>query len=158
MVRSHPPSCSSSSTSRSAPPARMRTSRYAAWSPPPSLVRKGVKIVEGRPFHEGRNEVIAGRAAAREFAGLEVGNHLRWGDNVWEVVGLFTDGDSVYESEIWTDARVAQPAYRRTGFQSVYARLESPEAFQRFKAALTSDPRLDVAVKREDESYQAQSP
>jgi len=120
-------------------------------------VRKAVKIVEGRPFREGQNEVIAGRAAAREFAGLDVGNHLRWGDNVWEVVGLFSAGDSVYESEIWTDARVAQPAYRRTGFQSVYARLESPDAFQRFKDALTSDPRLDVEVKREDEYYEAQS-
>src|SRR5439155_1583845 len=120
-------------------------------------VRKAVKIVEGRPFREGQNEVIAGRAAAREFAGLEVGNHLRWGDNVWEVVGLFSAGDSVYESEIWTDARVAQPAYRRTGFQSVYAWLESPDAFQRFKDALTSDPRLDVEVKREDEYYEAQS-
>jgi len=76
---------------------------------------------------------------------------------VWEVVGLFSAGDSVYESEIWTDARVAQPAYRRTGFQSVYARLESPDAFQRFKDALTSDPRLDVEVKREDEYYEAQS-
>src|SRR5439155_11499540 len=41
--------------------------------------------------------------------------------------------------------------------QSVYARLESPDAFQRFKDALTSDPRLDVEVKREDEYYEAQS-
>lgn len=121
-------------------------------------VRPKVKIVEGRAFAEGRNEVIAGRAAAGQFAGLDVGNHLRWGENTWEVVGIFTADDSIYESEVWTDARVLQPAYRRgSGFQSVYARLESEDAFQRFKDALTADPRLDVNVYREDEYFARQS-
>jgi putative ABC transport system permease protein len=121
-------------------------------------VRPKVEIVEGSRFREGRNEVIVGQAAAREFAGLEVGNRLRWGENEWEVVGVFSADGAVYESEIWTDARVLQPAYRRgTSFQSVYARLESLEAFGRFKDALTSDPRLEVEVMREDDYYAAQS-
>jgi putative ABC transport system permease protein len=120
-------------------------------------VRKDVKIVEGERFHEGRNEVIVGKAAAREFAGLEVGNRLRWGENLWQVVGIFSADDSVYESEIWADARVLQPAFRRNEFQSVYARLESPDGFQRFKDALTADPRLEVNVLKEDEYYLAQS-
>jgi putative ABC transport system permease protein len=122
------------------------------------MVRSNIKIVEGRSFQDGRNEVIAGRAAAGQFAGLDVGNRLRWGENTWEVVGIFAADDSIYESEVWTDARVLQPAYRRgSTFQSVYARLESPEGFQRFKDALTSDPRLDVNVYREDEYYMKQS-
>ena len=116
-------------------------------------VRPKVRIVEGVAFRPGRNEVIAGRAAAREFAGLDVGSKLRWGENEWQVVGIFAAEDSVYESEIWTDVRVLQPAYRRDGFQSVYARLESPDAFQRLKDALTADPRLDVDVMREDDYY-----
>jgi len=121
-------------------------------------VRDTVEIVAGRRFEAGRNEVIVGEAAAREFAGLEVGNQLRWGENVWEVVGVFRAAGSVYESEIWTDARVLQPAYRRgSSFQSVYATLESPDAFQRFKDALTADPRLEVDVLREDDYYAAQS-
>ena len=121
-------------------------------------VRPAIEIVEGRRFREGRNEVIAGRAAAREFAGLEVGNRLEWGENAWEVVGIFTANDSIYESEVWTDARVLQPAYRRgSSFQSVYVRLESVDAFARFKDALTADPRLEVKVLREDEYYLAQS-
>jgi putative ABC transport system permease protein len=74
------------------------------------------------------------------------------------VAGVFTADDSIYESEIWADARVLQPAYRRgSDFQSVYARLESPDAFQRFKDALTADPRLDVDVMREDDYYAEQS-
>ncbi len=53
---------------------------------------------------------------------------------------------------------VLQPAYRRgSTFQSVYAKLESPAVFDRFKDALTTDPRLDVKVIRQTEYYEAQS-
>ncbi len=121
-------------------------------------VRSEVAIVEGRRFREGFNEVIAGRAAAGQFAGLEVGNRLRWGENTWEVVGIFTAGGSISESELWTDAKVLQPAYRRgSTFQSVHVKLESADAFQTFKDALTTDPRLDVDVERESDYLIAQS-
>jgi putative ABC transport system permease protein len=121
-------------------------------------VRSGLRIVEGRAFAPGRNEVIVGRAAARQFRGLEVGTVLRWGENQWTVVGIFETGGSIAESEIWCDAGVLQPAYRRGDtFQSVYAKLESPDSFQRFKDALTADPRLDVMVVRETDYYAEQS-
>lgn len=121
-------------------------------------VRPEVEIVAGRRFTPGRNEVIAGRAAAGQFAGLEVGNTLRWGEASWEVVGIFAADRSISESEIWTDVRVLQPAYRRgNSFQSVSVRLASPEDFERFKDALTSDPRLEVDVYREDEYFAEQS-
>jgi putative ABC transport system permease protein len=119
---------------------------------------RDVAIVQGRRFREGHNEVIVGESAAREFAGLEVGSRPRWGGNDWEVVGIFRMEDSVFESEIWADARVVQPVYRRgSSFQSVYVRLDSPDAFQRFKDALTSDPRLEVDVQREEDYYAGQS-
>ena len=51
-----------------------------------------------------RNEVIVGRGAAAQFAGLEVGNDVRWGTTDWNVVGHFRDRGSVAESEVWTDA------------------------------------------------------
>jgi putative ABC transport system permease protein len=121
-------------------------------------VRDEIEIIDGRRFEPGRNEVIVGKAAASQFAGLEVGNVLRWGENEWRVVGLFSADGGLAESEIWCDAGVLQPAYRRGDtFQAVYARLESPDAFTGFKDALTSDPRLDVKVIRESEYYESQS-
>jgi putative ABC transport system permease protein len=121
-------------------------------------IRNDLRIVAGRRFEPGRSEVIVGRAAAEEFAGLDLGRHLRWGENEWTVVGLFTDNGSLTESEIWCDAGVLQPAYRRgNSFQSVHARLESPAAFTAFKDALTADPRLDVKVQRETDYYAEQS-
>ena len=121
-------------------------------------VRDEVRIVEGRRFEPGRNEVIVGQAAASQFKGLEVGGRLPSGQNEWTVVGIFTANGGLAESEIWCDAGVLQPAYRRgNSFQSVYVRLESSEAFQKFKDALTADPRLDVKVVQETEYYASQA-
>jgi putative ABC transport system permease protein len=120
-------------------------------------VRRNFKLIAGRNFSTGKNEVIVGEGAAKEFAGLDVGHRLRWGENEWTVVGIFSDGGSLSESEIWCDVDVLQPAYRRQGFQSIHARLESPQAFDRFKDALTADPRLDILVRREADYYASQS-
>ncbi|MBA3949222.1 MAG: ABC transporter permease, partial [Acidobacteria bacterium] len=120
--------------------------------------RETLRVVEGRMFEFGRNEVIVGRAAQGQFAGLDVGSRISAGSNDWEVVGAFEADASVAESEVWVDASVLQSAYRRgSTYQSVIARLESPEAFDGFKNALTSDPRLDVQVVRESEYYAEQS-
>lgn len=121
-------------------------------------VRGTLKIVEGRMFEPGRNEVIVGRAAQREFRGLDLGTTNRWGQNDWTVVGIFEDGGSVVESEIWSDAAVLQPAYNRGNFfQSVRAKLNSKEEFQTFKDAITTDPRLDVQVDTERDYFAGQS-
>lgn len=121
-------------------------------------VRDGLKITAGRMFEWGKNEVIAGTGAAREFAGLEVGGTVKVGRENWPVVGLFEAGGGVAESEVWTDAKVLQAAYNRgDSFQSVYAKLESAEAFQVFKDSLTSNPQLSVKVLRQSEHYAEQS-
>ena len=117
-------------------------------------VRESVKIVEGRKFEWGKNEVLVGRGAAREFAGLTVGSTIKVGRADWPVVGIFSANGGVAESEIWTDATVLQAAYNRgDSFQSVNVRLNSPGAFQAFKDSLTSNPQLSVKVDRQSEYY-----
>jgi putative ABC transport system permease protein len=127
-------------------------------SPAVLKVRPYVKIVEGRMLTPGTTEIVVGRAASNQFAGLTVGSTQHWGQNTWNVVGIFDAGGNVSESEIWADVRVLQPAYRRGNtYQSVYVRLESPDAFQKFKDALTTDPRVSVAPVPEPEYYAGQS-
>jgi putative ABC transport system permease protein len=121
-------------------------------------VRNDMRLLEGRAFELGRNEVMVGAGAARAFAGLDVGKTVRVGQNEWTVVGVFAGGGGAAESEIWTDAAVLQPAYNRgDSFQSVYAKLQSPQAFQEFKDALTSNPQLKVKVLRQSEFLAEQS-
>ena len=121
-------------------------------------VRGDMKMVEGRKFEPGRNEVIVGAGAARAFAGLDVGRKIRVGLNEWEVVGIFSGGGGAAESEVWTDAAVLQPAYNRgDSFQSVYAKLATPRSFQQFKDALTANPQLKVKAVRQAEFLSEQS-
>ncbi len=121
-------------------------------------LRQGFHLIDGRPFTPGTNEVIVGRGAALQFAGLTVGSQLRQGTTVWNVVGVFADKGSVAESEIWSDAIVLQGAYNRgTSYQSTRVRLESAAALQTFKDALTSDPRVNVRVFTEREYYAQQA-
>jgi putative ABC transport system permease protein len=121
------------------------------------LVRKSLRMISGRQFRPGSGEVIVGRGAAAEFAGLDLGATLRSGQNPWKVVGIFSTGGQISDSEIWCDAEVLMPAYRRTAFQSIHAQLVSGDGFDRFKDALTTDPRLDVNVDRESHYYAEQS-
>lgn len=121
-------------------------------------VRTKVRMIEGRRFEPGRNEIIVGRAAAGQFADLEVGRTIRWGENTWTVVGMFEADGAISESEIWCDARVLQGAYRRgDSYQSVYVQLDRAETFDAFKAALAGDPRLTVMAERETDYLADQS-
>ena len=122
-------------------------------------IREEVALVEGRRFAPGVREVMVGRRAARQFAGLEVGSRIAFRDSDWVVVGIFTSGGDVHESEIWADAEVAASAFRRTGFQSVTARLVDGSAagLEALTAAIGRDRRLSITVLREPEYYAKQS-
>jgi putative ABC transport system permease protein len=121
-------------------------------------IRQRLHMVAGRNFVPGRNEIIVGVGAAREFAGLQLGDVRNWGKTDWTVVGIFADGGSVSESEVWADLTVLQGAYNRgTLVSSVYGLLGSPAQFDAFKAALTTDPRLNVKVVRETDYFAEQS-
>lgn len=121
-------------------------------------VRQDFEIVEGRMFQEGIAEVIVGVGASLEFAGMALGESIEVGSERWPVVGVFSTGGGVSESEVWSDARVVQDAFRRgNSYQSVHATLTSPDSFVQFKDALTSDPRLNVSVVTEAQYYAGQS-
>jgi putative ABC transport system permease protein len=121
-------------------------------------VRDEVSLVEGRMFEFGTNEIIAGRGASGQFAGLTLGNQIRSGQNTWTVVGIFEADGGVAETEIWCDARVLQGAYRRgSSFQTVLARLDSTQNFVMFRDWLTSNPQLNVQVQRETDYYAQKS-
>ena len=122
------------------------------------VVRGDIEIVQGRMFERGRNEVIAGVNAAREFAGLDVGHTIKLGRTEWTVVGIFSANGGMGESEMWADTTVVQAAYQRgDSYQTVLARLASPEQFREFKDALTSNPQIKVNVDRQDEFYAEES-
>jgi putative ABC transport system permease protein len=122
-------------------------------------IRDEARLVEGRRFEPGIREVIVGRKAAAQFAGLTVGSRIAFRDSDWTVVGIFASGGDVHESEIWADAEVAMSAFRRTGYQSVTARLAegSDAGLAAFRDAVGRDPRFSITVLREPEYYAKQA-
>jgi len=125
---------------------------------PAFVVRNNIRMVAGRVFEAGKQELVVGRAAQQQFAGLDLGATVKFGKSKWTVVGVFDAGGSVSESELWCDIKVLQSAYQRgNSYQSVRVKLTSPAALETFSAALAADPRLNVSVSSEMEYYANQS-
>ena len=121
-------------------------------------IRPEVKIVAGRAFAPGTREMIAGRGAAAEFRGIDLGATVDLRDGQWTIMGLFEANASAYESELWADLPVTQSAFRRGGTaQSVRIQVRSPDDIQTLAERVETDPRLDMEVIGEDKYFQAQS-
>ena len=117
--------------------------------PQSKALRPELQLVEGRWFKPGLHELVVGRGAQQQFAGLNLGDDVKLRDTDWTVVGAFASGGDAHESEILADADAVLATYRRTLFQSVRVLLRSPDALSTLKAALTSNPQLSVEVERE---------
>ena len=122
-------------------------------------IRKFVKVIEGRMFHSGLDELVVGKNASKTYEGLTVGNTVNFGGGHWKVVGVFDAGGSSFDSEVWCDSRILNEVLKRPDnvFQSATVRLASPAAFDRFKDSITSDPQLNLEVEREVDYYARQS-
>jgi len=121
-------------------------------------VRVVPKLVEGRMFTPGTDEVVVGATIAPRFAHCGVGDVIRFQRREFRVVGHFTTGGSSFESEIWGDAAVLMPVFHREGaYQVAVLRLKDPARFDALKKDLEGDPRLGVQVERESEFYAEQS-
>ena len=121
-------------------------------------VREGFRIVAGRMFEPGKDEVIVGRGAFAQFGNVDLGREVTWGSHDWRVVGVFEAGGSVSESEVWTDLTVLQGVYRRgNSVQVVRVQLAAPERIAEIEEWLAADPRVNVSVRSEREFYEDQS-
>ncbi len=121
------------------------------------LARPRLRLLAGRRFKPGTNEVIVGREAARAFPQLRLGAQIRFSKNIWRVVGIFGAGGSLWESEIWTPLDTLQSAINAPGRISVVqVKLAAPGDFARFQRAVKSAPRLHVRLQRERAYYRQQ--
>lgn len=132
--------------------AQLRGVDAEAWA-----LRPGLKIVEGRKFTPGLREMDVGQGAARQFAGMAVGDEVKLGNESWKVVGVFASGGP-YDSEMWADHQTVASAYRRgNSAESVLVKLTSAAAFDKFNAALASDPKLKVEASTTADYFAKQS-
>ncbi|HTE54462.1 MAG TPA: FtsX-like permease family protein [Kofleriaceae bacterium] len=122
-------------------------------------LRPEAHVIEGRPARPGSDEVIIGRAIRGRFKGMDLGQHFDLKKNrPLTVVGVFEDGGSSFESEVWADVETVRSSFGREGtVTSATVTLDSPSKHDAFKLAVEQDKRLGLEVLRETTYYEKQS-
>ncbi|WP_262690413.1 ABC transporter permease [Kordiimonas aestuarii] len=120
-------------------------------------MRKNVQITDGRMFTPGTNEMIVGAGILREFDGFALGEEVRFGKVIWKVVGVFSTGGNVFESELWADVKVLQSLYNRgSSYQTARVQMSSPNDLEAVRKFVADDPRLNLDVETEEAYFKAQ--
>ena len=120
-------------------------------------LRPKIRMVEGRMFRPGLEEVVVGSLARARIAHCSVGDRIKLAGRQWSIVGVFDAKGTSFDSEIWGDVELFMPVFDRPVYQSVTFRLDEPSHFGAIRKLLEADPRMSVQVKHEDEFYAAQS-
>jgi ABC-type lipoprotein release transport system permease subunit len=126
-------------------------------SPAMEIRSMQIKLVEGRKFQAGMQEVMIGKAIQQRFQGCDLGGTLRLAGTEWKIIGIFDGHRSGFDSEVWGDVEVMMPAFRRGDFSSVTVRLRNVNDFEILRTRLEGDRRMPVEVKREKQYYDEQS-
>jgi putative ABC transport system permease protein len=126
-------------------------------SPLGASLRPQVHLTEGRMFKPGSAEIIVGSGIAKGYGNVRIGDHLRFAQRDWTVVGHFDAGGSGFDSEIWGDVDQLMQSFRRISYSSMVLRLANTDAFDKFRADIDVDPRLANEAKREQQFYSDQS-
>ncbi|WP_444959018.1 ABC transporter permease [Microbulbifer sp. ZKSA002] len=120
-------------------------------------MRNNMRMVEGRMFTPGTNEMIVGEGVLREFNGFEIGKEVRFGKNLWTVVGVFSTGGNIFESELWADIKIIQSHYNRgNSYQSIRLQLENDGDLKPIQETIKREPRLNLEAQTEQEYFASQ--
>ena len=121
-------------------------------------LRPALKIIAGRRFRPGTNEVIVSRSTQQRFAGMDLGATLSSSSERWTIVGIFEASQSPYDSEVWADLGNVQAQSHREGVLSVVRlRAADEQARGRLIAAIEGDQRIKLAGKTERQYFADQS-
>ena len=121
-------------------------------------VRPDLKVIAGRSFQPGKNELLVGVNATDTYAGLTLGSTVSFRNQLWDVVGYFDAAGQAHDSEVWMDLPIAQAAFRRDGVVStVRALLDSGSEATAVSERIRQEPRLRADLVRERDFYARQS-
>jgi len=121
-------------------------------------LRPQVRIVEGRMFNWGAREIIVGASITNRFVGAQIGQQIKFGGDLWTVVGIFDSDGSGFDSEAWGDLNQISDAFKRSSFSTVTFRMKNPDDLSDLVATFDGDNRLQYFVpKRERKFFEEQS-
>ncbi len=115
-----------------------------------------VKIIEGRRFRPGTDEVIVGRRLVDRIRGCHLGDVIQLNTTPLNVVGVF-DSQGPFASEIWGDLDRMQATLSRPEPSRVVALVEPGTDANALKKRLEGDKETPAAVFTEREYLAAQT-
>src|SRR5262249_52422633 len=129
-----------------------------AVSPAAFDVRGGVRVVEGRSFTPGTDEVIVGRKIRDRIRGLDLNGTVRYERKEFKIVGVFEADGPAFESEIWGDYATMGSLFERGGgSNSVVARLKDPSDVASLDRWIRAQPQMQLRALSERKYYEDQA-
>jgi ABC-type lipoprotein release transport system permease subunit len=121
-------------------------------------VRGDIKIVEGRTFKPGLDEVIVGRKLLDRIEGLGLGQPVKYQRKQFQIVGIFEADGNAFESEVWGDFDVLGAVFQRgSGSNSLVVRMKDPADIKSLDAWIRSQPNLQLQAIEERKYYEDQA-
>jgi len=121
-------------------------------------VRGGIKIVQGRNFKPGIDEVIVGHKIMDRIRGLELDGTLRYEQKEFKIVGVFESEGQAFESEIWGDFDVLGAQFHRgAGSNSVVARMKNAADIPALNKWIRAQPQMQLQALSEKKYYEDQA-
>jgi putative ABC transport system permease protein len=120
-------------------------------------LRSGFRMIAGRQYQSGAQEIIAGRRLYREIGSPPLNSSITLGGRDWTLVGVFELDSAVFEWDYWTDLGSMQSAYgRQNQVQAVRIGVKDPGVTDGIQTFVDADPRLSVDVWTERQLYERQ--
>jgi ABC-type lipoprotein release transport system permease subunit len=119
-------------------------------------MRSGLRIVEGRAWTPGLQELIVGDGASTRFANARVGNTVKLVKNEWRIVGRFDTGRTAFDSEFWGDVETLNREFDRDVYSSIIVQAADEAARERLKAAIEGNQQLSGLKPRAETDYYAE--
>jgi putative ABC transport system permease protein len=121
-------------------------------------VRGGVKVVEGRSFTAGLDEVIVGRKLTERIRGIKVGESVKFQSKQLRIVGIFESQGGAFESEIWGDFDTFGAMFQRgAGSNSLVVRMRDPAAIPELDKWIRAQPQMQLQALSERKYYEDQA-
>lgn len=120
-------------------------------------LRPRVKVVEGRMFRPGLREVVVGRPIAQRFKNMALGDSIKMGRSVWNVVGIIDASHTAYDSEIWADYNEVAGEFERYVYSSLLVRCADEASLAAVRDKLKSDRRIQLDVLGQQEYFESQT-
>jgi putative ABC transport system permease protein len=121
---------------------------------PIGIEMRGPKVLDGKMISPGLRQIVVGSAIAKRYPSARIGQQLRFGRGMWEVVGVFSAGDSAADSEIWVDLNQLRGDFESAGgSSSILLRATSRSALADLHKTIDKDQRLNAQTLDEKAYY-----